>query len=178
MRYTQSHHTGRNSWISSDLNSMTPETLVSIIILNYDGREHLEACLSSLQDLEFPKQQLEIIVVDNGSTDGSLGFVKARFPKVILIHNESNLGFSKAANIGAERAKGEYLAFLNNDMRVAKDWLSVLLETARAGEGFACVGSTVMSWDGTEVDFEGRIDDAFCLAYEPADDLLPALSDP
>ncbi len=156
---------------------MTPETLVSIIILNYNGREHLEACLSSLQDLEFPEQQSEIVVVDNGSTDGSLGFVKARFPRVILIHNESNLGFSKAANIGAERAKGEYLAFLNNDMRVGKNWLSVLLETARGAERFACVGSTVLNWDGTEVDFKGRIDDAFCLAYEPTEDKSPALAD-
>src|SRR6266480_5111911 len=156
---------------------MTPETLVSIIILNYNGREHLGACLSSLQDLEFPKQQLEIIVVDTGSTDGSLGLVKARFPSVVLAQNETNLGFSKAANIGAERAKGEYLAFLNNDMRVEKNWLSVLLETARAGEGFACVGSTVLNWDGTEVDFKGRIDDAFCLAYEPSDDPSAGLSD-
>src|SRR3989454_10928329 len=144
MRYTQSHHTGRDSWTSSDLNSMTPETLVSIIILNYNGREHLGACLSSLQNLEFPKQQSEIIVVDNGSTDGSLGFVKARFPSVVLVQNETNLGFSKAANIGAERAKGEYVAFLNNDMRVEKNWLSLLLKTAPAGEGFACVGSTVL----------------------------------
>ncbi len=156
---------------------MTPETLVSIIILNYNGREHLEACLSSLQDLEFPKQQLEIIVVDNGSTDGSLGFIKARFPGVVLIHNETNLGFSKAANIGAERAKGEYVAFLNNDMRVGKNWLSVLLETARAGEGFACVGSTVLNWEGTKVDFKGRIDDAFCLAYEPSNDPSADLSE-
>ena len=155
---------------------MTPETLVSIIILNYNGREHLEACLSSLQDLEFPKQQLEIIVVDNGSTDGSLGFVKARFPSVVLVQNETNLGFSKAANIGAGRAKGEYVAFLNNDMRVGKNWLSVLLETARR-EGFACVGSTVLNWEGTEVDFKGRIDDAFCLAYEPSDDPSADLAD-
>src|SRR5438552_781132 len=156
---------------------MTPETLVSIIILSYNGREHLEACLSSLQDLEFPMQQLEIIVVDNGSTDGSLGFIKARFPGVVLIHNETNLGFSKAANIGAERAKGEYVAFLNNDMRVGKNWLSVLLETARAGEGFACVGSTVLNWEGTKVDFKGRIDDAFCLAYEPSNDPSADLSE-
>src|SRR5437588_4664170 len=155
---------------------MTPETFVSIIILNYNGRKHLEACLSSLEDLEFPKQQLEIIVVDNGSTDGSLGLVKARFPTVVLVQNETNLGFSKAANMGAERAKGEYLAFLNNDMRVEKNWLSVLVKTARAG-GFACVGSTVLNWDGTEVDFKGCINVAFCLAYEPSEDQSPDLSD-
>src|SRR5438132_13821210 len=110
---------------------MTPETLVSIIILNYNGREHLEACLASLQDLEFPAQRLEIIVVDNGSTDGSLGFIKARFHSVVLIHNETNLGLSKAANIVAERAKGEYVVFLNNDLRVKMNWLSVLLDPVR-----------------------------------------------
>src|SRR5260370_20044698 len=108
---------------------MTPETLVSILILNYNGRDQLEACLSSLQDLEFPKQQLEIIVVDNGSTDGSLGVIKAPFPGVVLIYNETKLGFSKAANIGAQLAKGEYFSFLYNDMRVGKNWLSVLLGT-------------------------------------------------
>src|SRR5207253_9722551 len=109
MRYTQSHHTGRDSWTSSDLNSMTPETLDSIIILNYNGREHLEACLSSLHDLEFPKKQLEIIVVDNGSTDGSFGFVKARCPSVVLSQNETNFRFSKPANIAPGRGTGEYV---------------------------------------------------------------------
>src|SRR5947207_9821343 len=103
---------------------MTPETLVSIIILNYNGREHLEACLSSLQDLEFPKQQSEIIVVDNGSTDGSFGLVNARFPSVVLAQNETNLFFSKSAIIGAERTKGEYLALLNYELHVSKIWMS------------------------------------------------------
>jgi GT2 family glycosyltransferase/glycosyltransferase involved in cell wall biosynthesis len=155
---------------------MTPAKLVSIIILNYNGREHLQRCLASLQDLKFPAPQLEIIVVDNGSTDGSLGSIKAQFPEVVLIHNETNLGFSKAANIGADHAKGDYVAFLNNDMRVAENWLSVLLETSRAGKGRACAGSIVLNWDGSEVDFKGRTDDAFCLAYEPSTDESPNVS--
>ena len=147
------------------MNSRRSEVMVSVIILNYDGREHLDVCLSSLLDLAFPKEQLEIIVVDNGSTDDSVAFIKSRFPDIVLIQNEVNLGFSKAANVGAASAKGEYLGFLNNDMRVDKNWLSVLVETARARKGFAFVGSTVLNWDGTAVDFMGRRDDPFCLAY-------------
>lgn len=147
---------------------MTPETLVSIIILNFNGREHLQTCLSSLENLDFPKRELEIIVVDNGSTDGSLGLVRAQFPHVVLVQNATNLGFSKAANIGAERARGKYLALLNNDMRVDSKWLSVLIDAVRQ-KGFACVGSKVMNWDGSADDFKGRTDDAFCLAYEPSD---------
>ena len=147
---------------------MTPETLVSVIILNYNGREHLERCLSSLQDLEFPKKQLEIIVVDNGSTDDSVRFIKSRFKGIHLIVSKVNLGFSKGANLGASRARGEYLAFLNNDMRVDRKWLKLLVEAAGTGKGVACVGSTILNWNGTQVDVKGRSGDAFCLAYSPS----------
>ncbi|MEK6280899.1 MAG: glycosyltransferase [Acidobacteriota bacterium] len=142
--------------------------LVSVIILNYNGREHLETCLTSLQDLEFPKEQLEIIVVDNGSTDGSVRFAKSRFKGIQLIDSKVNLGFSKGANLGASRARGEYLAFLNNDMRVDRNWLKLLVEAAGAGKGVACVGSTILDWDGTEAEVKGRGGDAFCLAYSPS----------
>src|SRR5437667_12776200 len=108
------------------------KTIVSVIILNYNGRDHLGTCLSSLLDLAFPKEQLEIIVVDNGSTDDSAGFIKTEFPVVVLIRNEPNLGFSKAANIGAASAKRHSVAFLNNDLRADKNWMSTLLETGRA----------------------------------------------
>src|SRR6266850_2034514 len=155
--------------------SKSPQnTIVSVIILNYNGREHLDACLSSLLDLDFPKEQLEVIVVDNGSTDGSVGFIKSAFPDIHIIENEINLGFSRAANVGASKATGEYVAFLNNDMRVDKKWLKILVDIAGSKQGAACVGSTVLKWDGKGVDFEGRTDDAFCLSYTPEDTPLTA----
>jgi GT2 family glycosyltransferase/glycosyltransferase involved in cell wall biosynthesis len=141
---------------------------VSVIILNYNGREHLEACLSSLLALDFPQEKLEIILVDNGSTDGSVGWVRQHFPQVCVIGSETNLGFSKGANLGATRAQGAYLAFLNNDMRVEKNWLSALLEALAEGEDIACVGSTVMNWEGTAIEFAGRHDDLFNLSYIPS----------
>jgi GT2 family glycosyltransferase len=146
------------------------ETTVSIIVPNCNGREHLDTCLSSLHDLAFPREQLEIIVVDNCSTDGSVELVRSGFPDVQVIRNEVNLGFSRSANQGVEAAKGEYVAFLNNDMRVDSKWLRVLIDTLQSREGIACVGSTVLSWDGASIDFMGRPDDAFCLAYDSRDE--------
>lgn len=154
--------------VGNNVNSGTSRRLVSVTILNYNGREHLEVCLSSLRDLSFPKEDLEIIVVDNASTDDSVDFLTSEFPNVVLVRNEVNLGFSRAANRGAANANGEYLAFLNNDMRVDKNWLSSMLETVRSGQ-FACVGSTVLNWEGTAVDFMGRRDDPFCLDHAYSD---------
>ncbi len=140
---------------------------VSVIIVNYNGREHLEPCLSSLGNTEYPNAHLEIIVVDNGSTDDSVEWVQRRFPHVRLIRNDTNLGFARAANQGAAEARGEYLAFLNNDMRVDQNWLSGLLKAIQREKDVACAGSTIMNWEGTAPDFIGRPDDAFCLAYRP-----------
>ncbi|HEU0047852.1 MAG TPA: glycosyltransferase family 2 protein, partial [Nitrososphaera sp.] len=151
---------------------------VSVIILNYNGREDTKSCLLSLGELDFPREQLEIIVVDNGSSDGSTDMLRSEFPQVRVIENETNLGFSRAANQAAAEAKGEYLAFLNNDMRVAKGWLKAMLQVVRPADGIVCAGSTILNWDGTAIDFMGRPNDAFCLYYDsseipPTPDDLP-----
>lgn len=90
------------------------EQLISVIIVNYNGIQYLENCLNSLytylRDLSF-----EIIVVDNCSSDDSISFIKEKFPNVIIIENQTNLGFGKANNIGVSFAKGETILLLNND---------------------------------------------------------------
>jgi GT2 family glycosyltransferase len=87
---------------------------VSIIIVNYNTKELLRNCLVSIyeqtKDINF-----EIIVSDNGSTDGSIKMLKTKFPQVILIENNSNLGFGSANNRGLDRAKGKYVFYLNSD---------------------------------------------------------------
>jgi len=98
--------------------------LVSIIIVNFNDKRHLYRCLSSILKSEYPS--FEIIVVDNGSTDGSVELVKKLFgnnPRIKLIQNERNLGPAAGRNIGAEVAKGRYLAFLDNDTEVNPKWL-------------------------------------------------------
>ena len=127
---------------------------VSVIILNFNGRQHLEACFQSLLDQQYAGP-IEIIMVDNGSSDGSVELVRARFPQLRLIVNEQNTGFSPAVNQAARQAQGDYLALLNNDARAASDWIAQLVELAerRRGEGVACVASRVLGWDGEKIDF-------------------------
>src|SRR5215470_658533 len=144
---------------------MCDHAKVSIIILAFNGLEHSKACLSSLRELDYPTSKLEIIVVDNGSYDGSPDEIERGFPEVRVLRSETNLGFSGGANLGASAASGEYLAFLNNDMRVGPCWLTALVERA-TGDQRSCAGSLVLDWEGTAVDFGGRAEDAFCLGSD------------
>lgn len=86
--------------------------MISVVVANHDGVEHLDRCLGSLGR---PGPDLEIIVVDNASSDGSLDLVRGRFPETRLLPQESNLGFAAANNIGAETAQGDALLLLNAD---------------------------------------------------------------
>jgi GT2 family glycosyltransferase len=87
---------------------------VSIIIVNYNTNELLKGCLVSIY--KYTKDiQIEIIVSDNGSTDGSVEMIKDEFPGVVLIENEKNIGFGAANNRGLNIAKGEFIFFLNSD---------------------------------------------------------------
>jgi len=99
--------------------------LVSIIVLNYNGKHHLKTCLDSLLKTGYPN--FEVILVDNGSTDGSVEYVKENFPQVKVIALSKNFGFSPAMNIGIYFSRGEYIALLNNDIEVDPHWLKPLV---------------------------------------------------
>jgi|SRR5579859_4900175 len=101
--------------------------LASIIIVNWNGKKHLETCLSSLQKQNY--SPVEIILVDNASHDDSVTYVHKHFPKIKIVINQENFGFAEANNIGYRQAKGEYIVFLNNDTRVSKNFLSELIKT-------------------------------------------------
>jgi GT2 family glycosyltransferase len=100
---------------------------LSIIILNYNTKKLLGNLLSSIFNSDLKNINLEVIVVDNGSKDNSAGFVKKYFPKVKVIENKKNYGFSKGSNIGAKKAKGKYLLFLNSDTLVFKKTIKKML---------------------------------------------------
>lgn len=93
---------------------------LSVIILNYNVRYFLEQCLISVQKA-VGSVDAEIIVVDNNSSDGSCEMVKTRFPKIKLLENPENIGFSKANNQAVKQAKGEYICILNPDTAVAEN---------------------------------------------------------
>ncbi|MBP7963929.1 MAG: glycosyltransferase [Caldilineaceae bacterium] len=127
---------------------------VSIIILNFNGLIHLDPCFKSLAQTDYPGP-LELILVDNGSTDPSVEHMERYHPAVRLIANTANLGFTGGNNQGAEIATGDYLVFLNNDMRVEPDWLRHLIAPMQPESGLICTGAKILRWDGKAVDFVG-----------------------
>jgi GT2 family glycosyltransferase len=102
---------------------------VSVCIANWNCRDLLRGCLESLQD--WPQGvRLEVIVVDNASADDAAGMVADEFPEVVLVRNDTNHGFARANNQAADKARGRYLLFLNNDTVVPPGTLRRLVEFA------------------------------------------------
>ncbi len=117
---------------------MPPIKKISSIVVNWNDKETLKRCLTSLQKQDHPN--LEIIVSDNGSTDGSQEMTREEFPDVLLLENNANLGFGTAVNRGFERASGDFLIFLNNDLEFAPESLSALMKQLEDSPG---LGGTV-----------------------------------
>lgn len=100
---------------------------VSIIIVNYNTKKLLEDCIQSIYD-NTNNVLFEIIVVDNASTDGSQEVIKTKFPEVLFIESEINLGFGSANNLGAKYAKGAFLFLLNSDTILFENSIKILIE--------------------------------------------------
>lgn len=106
---------------------------VSVIIVNYNTKSLLRDCINSViyqtKDISF-----EIIVSDNGSSDGSIEMLKSEFPKVIVLDNKDNLGFGKANNRGAEISNGKYLFLLNSDTILLNNAIKEFYDYAEKNE--------------------------------------------
>lgn len=110
----------------------------TVIIPNYNGIRYIEDCLSSLAG-----EPARVILVDNGSTDGSRELVEKKFPQTEIIALEQNQGFCQAVNLGVEASKTTYVILLNNDTRVEKGFVRAL-ENALDRDKKACSGSAQM----------------------------------
>lgn len=130
------------------------EPSVSIVIVNLNGLRHLDECFKSIQRLDYPKDKIEVILVDNGSQDDSVKFMQEKYRWVKIIRNTKNEGFAKPSNDGARAASGEYVAFLNNDMKVHRRWLAELVASIERNQA-ACAGSVILNWNGELLDFAG-----------------------
>ncbi|MFH1852399.1 MAG: glycosyltransferase family 2 protein [Candidatus Neomarinimicrobiota bacterium] len=127
---------------------------VSIIIPHWNGIAVLEECLQSLEQATYPDR--EIIVVDNASGDGSARWIAEHYPQVILIANDRNHGYAGGCNIGASRAAGELLVFLNNDTVQQADWLERLVEALQADSELAAVQPKILNYYRRDVfDYAG-----------------------
>jgi len=123
--------------------------VVSIIIVNWNGRAYLPDCLDSLAGQTF--RDFEVILVDNGSVDESVSFVKEHYPWVKLVLLGENTGFSVGNNRGMEHAAGEYIITLNNDTRAESDWLETLVKTAVRYPNAGMIGCRICSFDDTDI---------------------------
>jgi GT2 family glycosyltransferase len=101
---------------------------LSIIVLSYNTKDLLRLCLSSINKAVKANINIQIIVVDNASSDGSAELVKKEFPWVELIESKKNLGFSAGNNLGMSRSEGDYILFLNSDVEIKKNTLTEILE--------------------------------------------------
>ncbi|MGA2773565.1 MAG: glycosyltransferase, partial [Bryobacteraceae bacterium] len=109
----------------------------SVVIPNWNGRDLLEKYLPSVVEALAGNPENEIVVVDNGSTDGSADFVRAAFPHVKLMALPRNLGFGGGSNAGIRTARNDIVVLLNSDMRVAPGFLAPLLEGFRDPQVFS-----------------------------------------
>lgn len=147
---------------------------VSIVILNLNGKHHLKGCFDSLSALDYPREKLEVVLVDNGSSDGSVEEMRARHGWVRLFVNERNVGFAAGCNQGAREAREpQVLVFLNNDMRVAVDWLRELVAPIVRGECSATT-SKMYSWDGKVLNSAGGAMNFHGLGIQVGIDELPS----
>jgi len=121
---------------------------ISIVITNWNGLDFLIGCLDSLYCSK-PKRNVEIIVVDNASTDGSADAVASRFPDVILIRNSENLGFSKGNNIGIRASSGKYVYLLNSDIEVLDGCIDALANYMDIHQDIGIIGPKVLNRDLT-----------------------------
>ena len=140
---------------------------VSIIIPHWNGIDILSECLSSLFNTKH--DSYEIIVVDNASTDGSQSWIKNTYPQIKLIENDKNYGYAGGCNVGALKAEGDYLVFLNNDTIQDPDWLQHLENFMEKDKVIAAVQPKILNYFNKSIfDYAGGSGgymDKFCFPY-------------
>lgn len=126
----------------------TKEALsAAVLVLNWNGRDLLQTCLPLLLNQTYTNYK--IVVVDNGSADDSVSFVRENFPLVGFILNEENLGFSRGTNAGLRQISADVMVLLNNDVLVQPNWLAELIRPFHQDPQIGIVGCKLLYPDGT-----------------------------
>jgi GT2 family glycosyltransferase len=127
---------------------------VSVAILSWNGLEHLKICLPALAAQRDPGVEWELLLLDNGSRDGTAAWVREHHPRVRLIESAVNLGFCRGVNQLVSEADGDAVALLNNDTRPVTSWLVALVDAlAAAPSDVAAVSGQIVDWEGERLDF-------------------------
>lgn len=127
---------------------------VSIVIVTYNGLKFLERCLPSVFRQDYP--DFEVIVVVNGSSDGTDGWLQERYPQVKLIKNGQNLGYCTATNQGIRHSQGEYIIVLDDDTEMEPGFLAAMVAAVESAEDVGMVASQVVfDHDPARIDSAG-----------------------
>lgn len=133
--------------------------MISVVVLNYNGKRYLDDCLSSLAAQTF--RDIEVIVVDNASKDGSVEHIESNYPWVRLVINRENLGFAGGTNSGIRAADGEFILTLNNDARADRRLLEYLHKPMKDSKVGVCAAKMLLA--------DGRINSAgICISRSGA----------
>jgi GT2 family glycosyltransferase len=138
--------------ITENLASGLPSA--SVVVVSYNTADHIVGCLESLLELDYP--EVEIIVVDNASTDGSVEIIRRRFPQIDPIELPDNKGFAGGASVGLFMASGDVLATVNPDVRLDPHWLRAVV-AALAHEEVGIVGSKILYPDRKTLQHAGGV---------------------
>lgn len=130
--------------------------LVSLIIVSLNGEKVLPRCLESIGKLDWAREQLEVVIINNGSSDSTRQIIdefadknKSHGPHIVPIHVPENLGFAGGNNEGIRRARGEWVVLLNDDTELDPSWLRVLMNCAARFPRAGILGSLLLYPDGT-----------------------------
>ncbi len=128
---------------------------ITIVIPNYNGKKYLDECLGALKEQEPGTPEFTVLVVDNGSTDGSVLQLETQYPQVECILLEENTGFCHAVNVGIQASKTPYVILLNNDTKVSPGFVKGLYHAIEKDNKIFSVSARMLMWDKPEL-----IDDA------------------
>lgn len=123
--------------------------MISVVIPNWNGKDHLEECLNSLRRQTY--RDFETILVDNGSVDGSVAFVRGNYPEVRIEELGENHGFAAGVNVGIRAASGEFIALLNNDTEVDEEWLHRLSSAIVENPAISFFASKLVNYSKRDV---------------------------
>lgn len=134
---------------------------ITVVIPNYNGLRFLEECLQALYAQTTDTPEYEVVMVDNGSSDGSVEFVRENYPEVRIKALSENTGFSYAVNAGIEKSASDYVILLNNDTKVKSEFIKYLYEAIETRPQAFSVSAKMLMWDKPE--FIDDAGDRYCV---------------
>lgn len=141
--------------------------VVSVVLVNFRGVDDTITAVHSLLACDWPLDDLEIVVVENGSGDDSAARLRAAELPIVLVESAENLGFAGGCNLGVRHSLGDVVAFLNNDAKPDRAWIRAAVAAFDADPAVGAVASRVLDWEGTRVDYIGSAMTWYGMGYKP-----------